>query len=147
MRKHLHINLGNKHVQHEEITGVDLARAGRYYIAKTLLERKIADVDPLSSLNPLIFSVGPFAGTNFSNANRISLGAKSPLTCGIKEANAGGDFAFALGQLEIAGLTLNGNSRDWVVIRLLQSGEIRFDKANEYLGKGCLFKQRKCIYA
>ena len=70
----------------------------------------MAKVDPLSPDNPLIFSAGPFAGTNFSNANRLSVGCKSPLTGGIKEANSGGTFGFALGQLEIAGFTLYGAS-------------------------------------
>ena len=43
---------------------------------------------------------------------RISIGAKSPLTNGIKEANAGGSFGLALGQLHVAGFTLYGISAD-----------------------------------
>jgi aldehyde:ferredoxin oxidoreductase len=84
----------------------------------------------------MIFSAGPFAGTNFSNANRLSVGCKSPLTGGIKEANAGGTFAFALGQLEIAGLTLYGAADDWVVIRIPKDGPISFESAAPYMGKG-----------
>ena len=53
-------------------------------------QQAAAGVDPLSPQNPLIFSAGPFAGSSFSNANRTSVGCKSPLTGGIKEANAGG---------------------------------------------------------
>jgi len=136
MRKYLHINLDNHSVTGEELHGEDIVRAGRYLIAKTLLERHVAKVDPLSPANPLIFSAGPFAGTNFSNANRLSVGCKSPLTGGIKESNAGGTFAFALGQLEIAGLTLYGASRDWVVIRIPKEGDITFEDATPYLRKG-----------
>jgi aldehyde:ferredoxin oxidoreductase len=110
-----------------------------------LLDRDLARVDPLSADNPLIFSAGPFAGTNFSNANRISVGCKSPLTGGIKESNAGGDFAFALGQMEISGLTLNGASDDWLVIRIPNEGEITFEPADEYLGKG-LFETAEMLY-
>ena len=138
MRKYLHIDLSTKKIEIEQWEGEQLAHAGRYYIAKTMVERKLADVDPLSPENPLIFSVGPFAGTNFSNANRISVGCKSPLTGGIKESNAGGNFAFALGQLEMAGLTLNGASDDWVIIRIPKEGDITFEPANEYLGKGLM---------
>src|SRR5450759_1921252 len=108
MRKYLHINLRDRSVETEELHGEAIVRVGRHYIAKTLLKLGAATVDPLSAENPLIFSAGPFAGTNFSNANRLSVGCKSPLTGGIKEANAGGTFAFALGQLETAGLTLYG---------------------------------------
>ena len=64
--------------------GREIAECGRYLITKMLLEQKIADVEPLAPENPLIFSVGPFAGTNFSNANRLSVGCKSPLTGGLK---------------------------------------------------------------
>jgi len=136
MRKYLHINLNDQTIDTEEWQGEQLARAGRYYIAKTLLEREIAEIDPLSPENPLIFSAGPFAGTNFSNANRISVGCKSPLTGGVKESNAGGNLAFALGQLEIAGFTLNGASDDWVVIRIPKDGPVTFEPADDLLGEG-----------
>ncbi len=136
MRKYLHINVGDRTVRTEEFHGEAIVRAGRHYIAKTLLESGVAKVEPLSPDNPLIFSAGPFAGTNFSNANRLSVGCKSPLTGGIKEANSGGTFAFALGQLETAGLTLYGASKDWVVIRITKEGAITWDSAEPYLGKG-----------
>ena len=136
MRKYLHINLGDRSVRTDELHGEAIVRAGRYYIAKTLLESGVAKVDPLSPDNPLIFSAGPFAGTNFSNANRLSVGCKSPLTGGIKEANSGGTFGFALGQIETAGLTLYGASEDWVVIRITKEGAITWDSAAPYLGKG-----------
>jgi aldehyde:ferredoxin oxidoreductase len=136
MRKYLHINLAKRSVDTEELEGEAIVRVGRHFIAKTLLESGAAGVDPLSPDNPLIFSAGPFAGTNFSNANRISIGCKSPLTGGVKEANAGGTFAFALGQLEIAGFTLYGASDDWAVIYIPKEGPIRFESAEPYLGKG-----------
>ena len=136
MRKYLNINLSDQSIETEELNGLDSIRVGRHFIAKTLLEKGAATVDPLGPDNPLIFSAGPFAGSNFSNANRISVGCKSPLTGGIKEANSGGTFAFALGQLEIAGFTLNGQSDDWVVIRIPQEGDISFVDASPYLGKG-----------
>ncbi len=136
MRKYLHIDLADRSVRTEELHGEAIVRAGRYFIAKTLLDSGVAKVDPLSPDNPLIFSAGPFAGTNFSNANRLSVGCKSPLTGGIKEANSGGTFAFALGQIETAGLTLYGASKDWVVIRITKDGAVSYDSAEPYLGKG-----------
>jgi len=136
MRKYLHINLRDRSVKTEELNGEDVIRVGRYYIAKTLLKLGAATADPLSADNPLIFSAGPFAGTNFSNANRLSVGCKSPLTGGIKEANAGGTFGFALGQLETAGLTLYGASNEWTVIRITRDGAITYDSAEPYMGKG-----------
>ena len=136
MRKYLHINLGDRSVRTEEFHGEAIVSAGRHFIAKTLLERGVAKVDPLSPENPLIFSAGPFAGSNFSNANRLSVGCKSPLTGGIKEANSGGTFAFALGQLEMAGLTLYGASQEWVIIRIAKDRAISYESAAPYIGKG-----------
>ncbi|MBT7758417.1 MAG: aldehyde ferredoxin oxidoreductase, partial [Rhodospirillaceae bacterium] len=136
MRKYFNINLDDRSTETEELNGAACIRVGRHFIAKTLLEKGAAKVDALSPGNPLIFSAGPLAGTNFSNANRISVGCKSPLTGGIKEANGGGTFAFALGQCEIAGLTLMGASDDWVIIRITKEGDISYDDATPFLGMG-----------
>src|SRR5665811_771245 len=133
MRKYLHITLGDRSVKTEELHGDAIVRVGRHFIAKSLLAGGVAKVDPLSPENPLIFSAGPFAGTNFSNANRLSVGCKSPLTGGIKESNSGGTFAFALGQLETAGFTLYGASQDWVVIRITKDGDIAYETAAPYM--------------
>jgi aldehyde:ferredoxin oxidoreductase len=136
MRLYHHIDLSNHQIRSVELEGEAIVRAGRYLIAKTMTEQNLADVDPLSAQAPLIFSAGPFAGTNFSNANRVSVGCKSPLTMGIKEANGGGTFAFALGQLKIAGFTLNGSCDNWSMIHLTKDGEILFHDAADFLGMG-----------
>jgi len=136
MRKYVHINLNEQTIDTEEISGEDCVKVGRHLIAKTLLEKGASTVDPLSPDNPLIFSAGPFSGSTFSNANRISVGCKSPLTGGIKESNSGGTFALAMGQLAIAGINLYGASDEWVVIRITKDGEITFEEAEPYLGQG-----------
>jgi aldehyde:ferredoxin oxidoreductase len=136
MRTYYDIHLGDRTIAKRELHGEAIVTAGRYLIAKTLLELGAATVDPLSPQNPLIFSAGPFAGSSFSNANRTSVGCKSPLTGGVKEANGGGSFSYGLGQLKIAGFTLHGASPDWVVIHFKKDGGIDFDDAAAYLGKG-----------
>ena len=136
MRKYLHIDVAKRAVRSEEFSGEQVAKAGRYFIARTLNDLGVAKVDPLGPDNPLIFSAGPFAGSNWSNANRTSVGCKSPLTGGIKEANSGGSFGLALGQLHLAGFTLEGAADDWIVIHLRKDGSYAFDDASPYLGKG-----------
>ncbi len=136
MRTYYDIQLTDRTVTRRELSGEAVVNAGRYLIAKTLLELGAATVDPLSPANPLIFSAGPFAGTTFSNANRTSVGCKSPLTGGVKEANGGGTFSYGLGQLKIAGLTLLGASPGWVVIHFKKDGALEFDDAAGYLGQG-----------
>jgi aldehyde:ferredoxin oxidoreductase len=135
MRKYLHIKLENQSVDTKELNGEEIASAGRHLIARTLLADGVATVDPLSADNPLMFSAGPFAGTNMSNGNRLSVGCKSPLTGGIKESNTGGTFAVALGHQGLAGFTLHGASDQWVVIHLARDGTITFDDASPYMGK------------
>jgi aldehyde:ferredoxin oxidoreductase len=136
MRKYYDIQLSDRTITARELTGEAIVKAGRNLIARTLLELGAPTVDPLSPQNPLIFSAGPFAGTSFSNANRTSVGCKSPLTGGIKEANGGGSFSYGLGHLKIAGFTLHGASPSWVVIHFKKDGSVDFDDASPYLGKG-----------
>ncbi len=136
IRNYFHIDLNKQTVEKEAQSGEQLVKIGRYLIAQKLLENAAATIDPLSPENPLIFSAGPLAGTTFSNANRISVGCKSPLTGGVKEANGGGTFAYALGQLAIAGFTFHGASDEWVVMHIAKDGTVAFDTAVPYLGKG-----------
>ncbi|HET8578913.1 MAG TPA: aldehyde ferredoxin oxidoreductase C-terminal domain-containing protein [Methylomirabilota bacterium] len=136
MRTYYDIRLDDRTITKRELEGEAVVKAGRYLIAKTLLELGAATVNPLSPRNPLIFSAGPFAGTSFSNANRTSVGCRSPLTGGIKEANGGGTFSYGLGQQKIAGFTLHGVAAGWVVLHFAKDGRIEFDDATPYLGKG-----------
>src|SRR5256712_10555216 len=85
MRIYYDINLTGPPVTKRELHGEEIVRAGRYLIAKTLLELGAATVEPLSPANPLVFSAGPFAGTSLSNANRTCVGSKRPLTAAITE--------------------------------------------------------------
>src|SRR5256885_17204831 len=136
MRTYYDIQLTDHTIAKRELEGQAIVKAGRYLIPKALLDLGAATVDPLSPRNPLIFSAGPFAGTSFSNANRTSVGCKSPLTGGVKEANGGGTFSYGLGQLKVAGFTLHGASPEWVVLHFKKDGAIDFDDAAPYLGKG-----------
>ena len=67
MRRNLNINLKNQSVDRDEIDGEDVIVVGRHLIAKTLLERGIANIEALSPDNPLIFSAGPFQPISLLN--------------------------------------------------------------------------------
>ena len=54
MRKYLHIHLNRQTIEEQELNGEEIVKAGRYFIAKTLVEKELATVDPLSPDNPLI---------------------------------------------------------------------------------------------
>jgi len=46
MRKYLHIDVTRHTVREETFTGEQIAKAGRYFIAKTLYELGAAKVEP-----------------------------------------------------------------------------------------------------
>ena len=56
------------------------------------------------------------------------------MTGGIKEANAGGTFGFALGQLGLAGFTLHGAASEWTVMHVSLEGEVSFSSADDLMG-------------
>jgi aldehyde:ferredoxin oxidoreductase len=64
---------------------------GRGLSARILLEECDASCDPLGPDNLLVMAPGVLSGTSAPTSGRISIGGKSPLTGGIKEANAGGN--------------------------------------------------------
>ena len=63
---------------------------GRALSAKILTKEVPPETDPLGADARLILAIGPLAGTMAPSFGRMSVGAKSPLTMGIKEANVGG---------------------------------------------------------
>ncbi len=64
---------------------------GRALSARILLEECDPECDPLGPDNVLMMAPGVLSGTSAPTSGRISIGGKSPLTQGIKEANAGGN--------------------------------------------------------
>ena len=64
---------------------------GRSLSARILLTECDPTCDPLGLDNILVIAPGLLAGTSAPTSGRLSVGGKSPLTGGIKEANVGGD--------------------------------------------------------
>ena len=64
---------------------------GRGLSARILLEECDPGCDPLGPDNVFVLAPGALAGSAAPTSGRISAGGKSPLTGGIKEANAGGN--------------------------------------------------------
>ena len=63
---------------------------GRGLSARIMLEEGDPKCEPLSAASVLVIAPGLMAGTSAPTSGRISIGGKSPLTGGSKEANAGG---------------------------------------------------------
>jgi aldehyde:ferredoxin oxidoreductase len=63
---------------------------------------------PLSAENKLVFAPGLLTGTTAPCSGRLSVGGKSPLTGGIKEANVGGTASQKIARLGYAAIVIEG---------------------------------------
>lgn len=110
---------------------------GRGLSARILLDEIPPTCEPLGPYNKLVFAPGLLAGHLLSSLDRISVGSKSPLTGGIKEANAGGTTGLQMAYLGIHALIIEGlpAGPHWWVLYLSRD-EVRFDRADELAGTG-----------
>jgi aldehyde:ferredoxin oxidoreductase len=110
---------------------------GRGLIPRILLDEGDPAGDPLGPGNKLIFTPGLIAGHMVSSCDRISIGAKSPLTSGIKESNGGGTTGLKLARLGIHALIIEGQPEQasWWLLRIHASGG-SFEPADDLLGLG-----------
>ena len=131
------IDLGTRSVRVQDAPQ-DLLRLGGRALTSTLIHRETDPLcHPLSADNLLVIAPGLLAGTGLSSANRLSAGAKSPLTGGIKESNSGGTAAFKLARLGIQALKIRGAAPRGACVGLHVSREgIRFEDLGFAAGLG-----------
>jgi aldehyde:ferredoxin oxidoreductase len=67
---------------------------------------------PLGEDNKLVIAPGMLSGSVAAMSGRLSVGCKSPLTGGIKEANSGGQPSQVLARLGYAAIILEGKPKD-----------------------------------
>jgi len=130
-------NVEKESIEYEEIT-----KGSKFYLlgARGLTSQIVHDeipplADPLGEENKLIIANGLLTGSPFPNSGRTSVGAKSPLTNGIKEANVGGRPAMMLAFHDIRALVLEGKSASLKLIVIDDEG-IKFESAEIYKGFG-----------
>ncbi|MDJ0623682.1 MAG: aldehyde ferredoxin oxidoreductase C-terminal domain-containing protein [Desulfocapsaceae bacterium] len=110
MDKILRINVGapGGPTLTEESCG-DYAGLGGRALTSALVNKEVpADCHPLGPENKLVIAPGLLSGTAAVTSGRLSVGCKSPLTGGIKEANSGGQGAQILARLGYAAIVLEG---------------------------------------
>ncbi|MGA2466965.1 MAG: aldehyde ferredoxin oxidoreductase C-terminal domain-containing protein [Thermodesulfobacteriota bacterium] len=95
---------------------------GRATIDYLMTEDVSPTVHPLSEGNVLIIASGLLAGTSAPSSGRLSIGGKSPLTGGIKEANVGGTAGHKLGRLGVQAIVAEGKAKDWQILKLDAKG-------------------------
>ena len=134
--KFIRVDMNEKTVRTEEVPEPYLGLGGRGLTSIMINEEVPPACDPLGPENKLIFATGILSGTPLVNTSRISVGAKSPLTGGIKESNAGGTIAAALGRLGIQAVVIEGQppEGDLSILRIDENGESALVPAGEYKG-------------
>lgn len=99
MDRILRVNMSTLTTTEEPFPADWIALGGRALSAKILLKEVDPTCDPLGPANKLIFAPGCLSGSTAPTSGRISVGAKSPLTRGIKESNSGGQCGQKLARL------------------------------------------------
>jgi aldehyde:ferredoxin oxidoreductase len=110
MEKIIRINVGAEGGPKvtEEGVGKYAGFGGRALTSAIVCDEVPPACHALGPENKLVIAPGLMAGSAASTSGRLSVGCKSPLTGGIKEANAGGQAAHYLGRLGIAAIVLEG---------------------------------------
>ena len=109
--KIIRLNLTDGTISEEQVTDKYKIIGGRALTSEILNDEVDPACEPLGRYNKLIFAPGLLGGSYMSSSSRLSVGGKSPLTGGIKEANAGGTAALALSKLGIKALIIEGESK------------------------------------
>jgi aldehyde:ferredoxin oxidoreductase len=98
----------------------DYAGLGGRAMTSAIVAKEVPPLcHPLGADNKLVIAPGLLSGTTAAMSGRLSVGCKSPLTGGIKEANAGGQAAQVLARLGYAAIVLEGKPKDDTLYKIL----------------------------
>ena len=139
----LRVNMTDRTYRLEEAPAAYQHLGGRG-VTSTLVAKEVPpQCHPLGPNNKLVFAPGIVTGTPASTSARISAGAKSPLTGGIKESNAGTSWAQSLASMQIKAMVIEGYPKEkgkyWTACLSWDAGagkpKVEFSPADEYAGK------------
>lgn len=111
MRYRITIDMEQQKTERQRLPKEASWLGGRALVDAVLSQEVPPACHPLGPKNLLVIAPGLFAGSTLPTAGRLSIGAKSPLTGGIKESNVGGMAGTMLGRLSIAAIVIKGESR------------------------------------
>ena len=106
------VNMTEKKVTVEDVPEKYAQLGGRALTSRLVADEVPANCHPLGPNNKIVIAPGVLAGTAAPSSGRISVGGKSPLTGGIKEANAGTPTAQRLGRLQVKAIIIEGLAED-----------------------------------
>ena len=126
------------------------AGLGGRALTSTIIAKEVPPLcHPLGEDNKLVIAPGLLSGSAAAMSGRISVGCKSPLTGGIKEANAGGMASQMLGRLGIAAIVLEGKPKDGTLYKVSISKDkvdIKPDNSLKMLGNYAVAEKMKTAH-
>lgn len=102
------VNMSTQLISREKVPVQYAGLGGRALTSALVYHEVPPGCDPLGKNNKLVLAPGLLGGTGASSSGRISVGAKSPLTQRIKEANSGGTAGGYLARSGIRALVIEG---------------------------------------
>jgi aldehyde:ferredoxin oxidoreductase len=91
--KFLRLNMTD-HTSHLEEVPAPYKNMGGRWLTSSIVAAEVPPLaHPLGPYNKIVFAPGIITGSPAPTSSRVSVGAKSPLTGGIKESNAGTRWA------------------------------------------------------
>jgi aldehyde:ferredoxin oxidoreductase len=127
----------------KEITQGEAGKYNSYgsrgFIARFMTDEVDPGCEPLGINNKLIICTGLLGGTMISSSGRLSIGGKSPLTNGIKEASSGGTAANDMARHGIRAIIIErlpapGDKNSYVIV--VSDEGIKLEVMNELLHAG-----------
>lgn len=131
------VNVREQTLRQEPVPETWQRLGGRGLIARIMVDEVDAMCDPLGPGNKLIFAPGLLVGHILSSTDRLSIGGKSPLTGGIKEANAGGRTGYHMAFMGIHSMIIEDMPKEdgyWVLHLSLKGA--KWEKADDLVGLG-----------
>lgn len=128
----------------------DYAGFGGRGLTSAIVSKEVPPLcHPVGEDNKLVIAPGLLSGSTAAMSGRLSIGCKSPLTGGIKEANAGGQASQMLGRLGYAAVVLEGQPKDDTLYKILinkDGVDIQEDNSLCMLGNYDLIDKMKAEY-
>lgn len=151
MDKILRINMGPEGQPKATVTPVgEYAGMGGRALTSAVVSKEVPPLcHALGIDNKLVIAPGLLSGTIAAMSGRISVGCKSPLTGGIKEANAGGQASQTLARLGYAAIILEGKPKDDTLYKIFLNKDgvkIVPDNSLKMLGNYALVDKMKAEY-
>ena len=132
----LRVDLGGRRIDIEtpEETFYRRYLGGAGFVAAYLLKEVPAGADPLGPDNRLVFALGPLTGTPLAGSGRNAIGARSPLTGALGEADVGGFWGAELKAAGFDAIVVQGRAASPVYL-WVHDGEAELRDASHLWGR------------